>query len=93
MLGPPPLERKGGVMNNQPPRGLFQIQWGSWAPSRWYRATGEYRVPQKGEWFLSGAIVEVYRAMNDGGDIMYWIAEPVEVVQCPKCKGLGKVEK
>jgi hypothetical protein len=27
--------------------------------------TGEYREPKKGEWFLSGAIPEGYRAAND----------------------------
>jgi len=28
-------------------------------------ATGEKRPPKKGEWYLSGAIVEAYRAPND----------------------------
>ena len=28
-------------------------------------ATGEKRPPRKGEWYLSGAIVEAYRAPND----------------------------
>lgn len=28
-------------------------------------ATGEKRVPRKGEWYLSGAIIEAYRAAND----------------------------
>lgn len=28
-------------------------------------ATGEKRPPRKGEWYLSGAIVEAYRASND----------------------------
>ena len=28
-------------------------------------ATGEKRVPRKGEWYLSGAIIEAYRATND----------------------------
>lgn len=27
--------------------------------------TGEKRPPRKGEWYLSGAIVEAYRAPND----------------------------
>lgn len=27
--------------------------------------TGEKRAPQKGEWYLSGAIPEAYRAPND----------------------------
>lgn len=29
------------------------------------RATGEFRRPKSGEWFLSGAIVEAYRAHAD----------------------------
>ena len=29
------------------------------------RATGEQRPPRRGEWYLSGAIVEAYRARND----------------------------
>lgn len=28
-------------------------------------ATGEKRSPHKGEWYLSGAIIEAYRASND----------------------------
>ncbi len=28
-------------------------------------ATGEFRPPQKGEWFLSGSYVEAYRAEVD----------------------------
>ena len=27
--------------------------------------TGEFRAPKKGEWYLSGAIPEAYRADND----------------------------
>ena len=29
------------------------------------RRTGNYREPKAGEWYLSGAIVEAYRAPND----------------------------
>lgn len=29
------------------------------------QATGEFRAPKRGEWYLSGAIVEAYRAPND----------------------------
>lgn len=28
-------------------------------------ATGDFYPPRKGEWYLSGAIVEAYRAPND----------------------------
>lgn len=46
----------------------------SFTRARW---TGEHRAPRAGEWFLSGAIVEAYRASND---LMmeYHIAELVE---------------
>ncbi len=40
------------------------------------RATGEFRAPKKGEWYLSGAIIEGYLAKgNFIGD--YHIAEIV----------------
>lgn len=29
------------------------------------RSSGEYRPPKKGEWYLSGAIIEAYRALDD----------------------------
>ena len=29
------------------------------------RPTGAFRKPKKGEWYLSGAIVEAYQAPND----------------------------
>lgn len=51
------------------------------------RATGEFRAPKKGEWYLSGAIITAYQAPNDLST-SYHIAEivlverkPVEVVQ------------
>ncbi len=28
-------------------------------------ATGEFREPRQGEWFLSGSYIEAYRAEND----------------------------
>lgn len=40
------------------------------------RYAGEYRAPKKGEWFLSGAIVEAYRASVDM-NTAYHIAELV----------------
>lgn len=33
--------------------------------SRYVRTTGEFRPPRKGEWFVSGAIVEGYLAVSD----------------------------
>lgn len=29
------------------------------------QATGEFRAPKRGEWYISGAIPEGYRALND----------------------------
>jgi len=51
-----------------------------WRPK--YRAiyTGEFRAPRKGEWFLSGAIVEAYRALTDKMTTKYHIAALVKVV-------------
>lgn len=40
--------------------------------------TGEFRPPRRGEWFLSGAIVEAYHAANDL-TTPYHIARLVEV--------------
>lgn len=40
--------------------------------------TGEMRPPRKGEWYLSGAIVEAYRAPNDLST-PYHIAKLVKV--------------
>jgi hypothetical protein len=33
--------------------------------------TGEKRPPQKGEWYLSGAVVEAYRAKNNLSQAYY----------------------
>jgi hypothetical protein len=38
------------------------------------QATGEFRAPRKGEFFLSGAIVEAYEARQDM-NTKYWIAK------------------
>ncbi len=38
--------------------------------------TKEFRAPKKGEWFLSGAIVEAYKAPSDLSSA-YWIAKRV----------------
>jgi len=40
--------------------------------------TGEKRCPRKGEWFLSGAIIEGYKATNDLSTV-YHIAREVTV--------------
>jgi hypothetical protein len=40
--------------------------------------TGEYRPPRKGEWFLSGALINAFQAPNDLS-IPYHIARIVRV--------------
>ena len=37
-------------------------------------ATGEFREPKAGEWYLSGAVVHAYKAPNDLSS-KYWIAQ------------------
>ncbi len=44
-----------------------------------FRWSGEKRSPKKGEFFLSGAIPEVYRAPNDLAPMVYHIMEPVKL--------------
>ena len=60
------------------------------APGIKYKATGEYRTPNKGEWYLSGAIILAYLSPgNLNGP--YWIAKPITMKPCPTCKGCGEV--
>ena len=40
--------------------------------------TGEFREPKKGEWFLSGAVIEAYQAESDA-TTKYYIARLVRV--------------
>ncbi len=50
-------------------------------PKRTWRhtvTTGEFRAPKKGEWFVSGAIPEAYRALRDM-EQEYHIAVPVSM--------------
>jgi len=50
------------------------IPW-SKVRARW---TGERRPPRKGEWYLSGAVIEAWKTINDLST-PYHIAELVEV--------------
>jgi hypothetical protein len=34
-------------------------------PKKKFKKTGEFRPPKKGEFYLSGAVPEVYRALED----------------------------
>jgi hypothetical protein len=51
-----------------------------------FKASGEFREPKKGEWYLSGAIVEAYRSPNDLST-KYWIA--VSDNRCKVCNVAG----
>jgi hypothetical protein len=58
---------------NKAPRGLFKgtPNWGGK-----FKATGEFRCPRKGEWYLSGAKIQAWLAPNDLSTA-YWIADVV----------------
>jgi hypothetical protein len=77
------------------PRGLYPgetpILATRQARSTRYKATGDFRPPHKGEFFLSGAEVQAHRALADL-NFPYWIAVAVTLVECPHCNGTGKVE-
>jgi len=67
------------------PRGVYPGE----IRGAFFRATGEFRPPRKGEFYLSGAIIEAYRAPNDLAGA-YWIAkqvqpEPVPAFVCSAC--------
>lgn len=53
--------------------------------------SGELRPPKKGEWYLSGAIVEAYQAPNDLQDA-YYIAKLVRVETRTVVDIVGDVE-
>jgi hypothetical protein len=64
-------------LTTEEPKGIF---YGAILRQQAYRATGEYREPNAGEYYLLGeAIVLAWRAHMDyrPGD-RYWIAKPVE---------------
>jgi hypothetical protein len=75
------------------PKGIFRGPDSLGGPSvpyekkggRRYKATGEFRPPLKGEYYLSGAIVQAYRAPSDL-NTPYWIAVETTVSEaCPTC--------
>lgn len=55
--------------------------------ARW---TGEKRAPKKGEWYLSGAVIEAYRAPNDL-TTAYHIAELVDTKHVQPSRQVVKV--
>jgi len=54
--------------------------------TRYYVWTGEKRQPKAGEYYLSGAIPQVYRAMGDSS-YPYHIMRPAtdDETRCPTC--------
>jgi hypothetical protein len=83
------LPRSPGQMDKpKPPQGVFHGErFGMW------EATGEFRVPRKGEHYLSGAVVAAYRAPCDFAEgNLYWIARQVGTTVCTYCKGIGRVK-
>jgi len=61
------------------PRGRYRVagEYIPRMPLALFVATEEFRPPKKGEWYLSGAIVEAYRAPFDFS-LPYWIAKQIE---------------
>lgn len=66
--------------NPDAPRGLYPIsrsvyrRFEAW--QIWYEANGEFRPPKPGEYFLSGAVPEVYQHSENATeplDSSYWI--------------------
>ena len=59
--------------------------------TRYYVWTGEKRPPKKGEFYLSGAIPQVYMALGDLG-YSYHIMRPAteDEKRCPTC---GQIRK
>ncbi len=53
---------------------------------RIYACIGEYRCPKKDEFYLSGAIPEVYKAPNDLSMKYHIMQEVEEVPQPPQVK-------
>lgn len=80
---------------SEAPRGLYPSASAFFIGSKTnirYKTTGEYRPPQAGEHYFSGAIIVAYQAPN-GLSTSHWIAKPVQTVTCPCCYGTGKTEQ
>ena len=72
------------------PQGIYPGEFGPGTRLTHYVATGEFRAPRKGEYYLSGAIIGAYRAPNDFTQ-KYWLARAVRLETCQACGGRGKV--
>lgn len=55
--------------------------------------TGECRPPKKGEWYLSGAVVEAYKATADYKGESFHIARLVRCVKCTYIKVTARIPK
>lgn len=76
----------------QPPKGYYPGEYTFKDVDKRYSATGEFRPPRKGEYYLSGAIITAYKAVNDLTQ-SHWIAVANgKQVKCQCCNGTGKVE-
>jgi hypothetical protein len=60
--------------------GYFPVNGIMGKPGVMAKPTGEFRCPKKGEWYLSGAVIEAYKAPNDLSS-EYHIAKLVHVKQ------------
>lgn len=67
------------------PRGIYpgESHYG-FRKQEMYQASGEFRCPKKGEFYLSGALIQAYRAPNDL-NTEYWIAKPTNRRICSHC--------
>jgi len=65
-----------GTAGKAPPRGVFPGE-GYTGERFLYEASGEYRAPRKGEYYLSGSVIEAYRAPNNL-TLEFWIAVPAK---------------
>lgn len=78
--------------DHKPLSGYYPVATGEAVPAKYGPAnlcramdTGEFRPPREGEWFLSGGVVEAYRAVTDRVTMQYRIARlvPGELVWIP----------
>ena len=69
-LPPHPIHFEGLVDRHNTPRN-----------ERWVKVIG-FRPPLKGEYYLSGAVVEAYKAKNNL-TYSYWIVEPLTIDPTP----------
>ena len=57
-----------------------------------YRASGEFRPPLRGEYYLWGKVPTVWQMLSKGCTTSYWIVRQVATAECPFCAGTGWIE-